>query len=107
VHYLHYVNNEVEGINTKILRNFRLELSYLRALEDLKQKLNMKTSTQVLEEAIKQLAYSNGIELKGECRWLQNTTKTKGKIQVYCGVRANWIPYKVCLKCDKWGHRFL
>jgi len=107
VHNLHYVNNENGGIKTKILANFRLELSYLRAIEDLKNKLGLKSNTQVLKEAIKQLAYSNGIELKGECRWLQNTTTTKGRIQVYCGVRGNWIPYQSCLKCDKWGRRFL
>ncbi len=91
----------------KILKNFRLELPILRAIEELKQKLNLQTETDVIKEAIKQLAYTNGIDLKPECRWLQGMTREKNRIMIYCGLKTNWIPYNRCLTCKNWGRRIL
>ena len=88
----------------KALVNFRTSLPYLRAIEDLKKALNMK-KTVVMEEAIKQLAYEKGVGLKADCQWNQNKTTVKGKLEIYCGVKGDWIPYQACLKCNDWGRR--
>ena len=90
----------------KIPVNLRLDIAYIRAIHDLKNRLNLDTLTSVIEEAIRRLLLDNGMALKGDCPYRRNIRRNKGRIEVYCSnprvFKGDWVDYKNCLNCKEW-----